>query len=154
MTPDSYRVPGTRRIRGTPRWRATSPRERERMAVRQQDASTATVALAGVALEDIARALPALDLLPTIEVRAGTAHEGLQRRSQSDIRTAAQAAVRQHRTAAGRDQFFRRARARAARILLANWPALTTVADALTAHQTLDGHQVECLMRTAILQRR
>ena len=76
------------------------------MARRQRDAGTATVALAGVAVEDIARAVPALDLLPPAEARAGTAHDGLQRRSESDIRTAAAASVRQHRTDAGRTQFF------------------------------------------------
>ena len=47
---------------------AGRPRQQERaaMALRQRDASTATAALAGVALEDIARAVPALDLLPAM----------------------------------------------------------------------------------------
>ena len=146
-TPETYRVPGTRRIRGTSRWRVTTPRERVEMARRQRDASTATAALAGVAVEDIARAVPALDLLPAVEILEGTAHEGLQLRSRSDIRTAASAAVRRHRTEAGRTQFFRRARARAARILLANWPALAAVADALLVRGTLDGRELERLMQ-------
>jgi len=123
------------------------------MALRQRDASTATAALAGVALEDIARAVPALDLLPAFELRAGTTHEGLQIRSNSDIRTAARAAVRQHRTDAGRDQFLRRARARAARILLANWPALDVVANALLAHGTLTGRELDRLLE-AVTRRR
>ena len=120
------------------------------MARRQRDTSTATAALAGVALEDIAHAMPELDLLPASEMRSGTTLDGLQRRSRSDIRTAAEAAVRQHRTDAGRDQFFRRARARAARIVLEHWPALTAVADALLEHRTLDGPQVDCLIRSAM----
>ena len=152
-TPGTYRVPGSRRIRGTPFRRETSPHERATMALRQRDASTATAALAGVALEDIARAVPALDLLPAFELRAGTTHEGLQIRSNSDIRTAARAAVRQHRTDAGRDQFLRRARARAARILLANWPALDVVANALLAHGTLTGRELDRLLE-AVTRRR
>ena len=51
------------------------------MALRQRDASTATAALAGVALEDIARAVPALDLLPASETLNGTTLEGQQLRS-------------------------------------------------------------------------
>jgi hypothetical protein len=152
-TPDSYRVPGSRRIRGTPIRRETTQQERAAMALRQRDASTATAALAGVALEDIARAVPALDLLPAAETRQGTAHEGLRLRSRSDIHTAAEAARRQHRTDAGRDQFFGRARARAARIVLENWPALTAVADALLEHRTLDGQQVDRLMQAAMGRR-
>jgi hypothetical protein len=149
VTPDAYRVPGSRRIQGTPFLRETTPREREAMALRQRDASIATAALAGVALEDIARAVPALDLLPATETLNGTALEGQQLRSRSDILKAAEAARRQHRTDAGRDQFFRRARARAARILLANWPVLTAVAEALLEHGTLDGQEVDRLMRAA-----
>jgi hypothetical protein len=109
------------------------------MALRRRDASIATTALAGVALEDIARAVPALDLLPTAETLNGTSLEGQQLRSKSDIRRAAEAARRQHRTDAGRDQFFRRARARAARILISHWSSLTAVAEALLEHKALDG---------------
>jgi hypothetical protein len=123
------------------------------MALRQRDASTATAALAGVALEDIARAVPSLDLLPASETLNGTSLEGLQLRSRSDIRKAAEAARRQHRTDAGRDQFFRRARSRAARIMLENWPALTAVADALLEQGTLDGHEVDRLMQAATRRR-
>ena len=153
VTPDTYRVPGSRRIRGTPFRQETTQQERAAMALRQRDASTATAALAGVALEDIARAVPALDLLPASETLNGTTLEGLQLRSRSDIRTAAEAARRQHRTDAGRDQFFRRARARAARIMLENWPALTAVADALLEQGTLDGHEVDRLMQAATRRR-
>jgi ATP-dependent Zn protease len=149
VTPDAYRVPGTRRIRGTPFLRETTQQERVTMALRQRDASIATSALAGVALEDIARAVPALDLLPSTETLNGTALEGQQLRSRSDIRKAAEAARRQHRTDAGRDQFFRRARARAARILIANWPSLTAVAEALLEHETLDDQEVDRLMQEA-----
>ena len=149
VTPDAYRVPGARRIQGTPFLRETTQREREAMALRQRDASIATAALAGVALEDIARAVPALDLLPATETLNGTALKGQQLRSRSDILKAAEAARRQHRTDAGRDQFFRRARARAARIMIANWPSLTAVAEALLEHGTLDGQEVDCLMRAA-----
>ena len=106
VTPDTYRVPGSRPVRGTPLRQETTRRERVAMALRQRDASTATAALAGVALEDIARAAPALDLLPAIETLTGTGLEGLRLRSRSDVRTAAEAARRQHRTDAGRDQFF------------------------------------------------
>ncbi len=123
------------------------------MALRQRDASIATAALAGVALEDIARAVPSLDLLPAAETLNGTALEGQQLRSRSDILKAAEAARRQHRTDAGRDQFFRRARARAARIMLANWPSLTAVAEALLEHTALDGQEVDCLMQIATLRR-
>ena len=123
------------------------------MALRQRDASLATAALAGVALEDIARAVPALDLLPSTETLNGTALEGQQLRSRSDIRKAAEAARRQHRTDAGRDQFFRRARARAARILLANWPVLTAVAEALLEYGTLDGPDVDRLMQAPTRRR-
>ena len=123
------------------------------MALRQRDASTATAALAGVALEDIARAVPALDLLPAGETLNGTALEGQQLRSRSDILKAAEAARRQHRTDAGRDQFFRRARARAARIMIANWPSLTAVAEALLEHGTLDGQEVDRLMQAATQRR-
>jgi hypothetical protein len=120
------------------------------MARRQRDTSTATTALAGVALEDIARIMPRLGLLPAIETLSGTTLDGLQLRSRSDIRTATEAAVRQHRTDAGRNQFFRRARARAARIVLESWPAMIAVADALLEHRTLDGPQVDDLIRTAM----
>jgi ATP-dependent Zn protease len=119
------------------------------MALRQRDVGTATAALAGVALEDIARAVPTLGLLPASEALHGTAREGQQLRSRSDIRTAAEAARRQHRTDAGRDQFFGRARARAARIMLENWPAMTAVAEALLEHGTLDRHEVDRLMQAA-----
>ena len=153
MTPDTYRVPDSRRIRGTPFRQETTQREREAMALRQRDASTATAALAGVALEDIARAVPSLDLLPAVETLNGTTLEGQQRRSRTDIRTAAEAARRQHRTDAGRDQFFRRARARAARILIENWPALTAVAEALLEQGTLDGQEVDRLMQAAARRR-
>jgi len=85
------------------------------MAIRQPDASPARTALAGGALEDIARVVPAMGLFPAQELLNGTAIEGQQRRSRTDIRTAAEAARRQHRTDAGRSQFFGRARARAAR---------------------------------------
>ena len=147
VTPDTYRVPGSRRIRGTPLRRETTPQERTAMARRQRDTSTATAALAGVALEDIARAVPALDLLPAIETRNGTTLDGLQRRSRSDIRRAAEAASRQHRTDAGRDQFFRRARARAGRILIAHWRSLAAVAEALLEHGRLDGQEVDRLLQ-------
>src|SRR5436305_329667 len=120
-TPISYRVPGSRRIRGTPFRRETTLQEREALAFRQRDSGTATAALAGVAVEDIARAVPALDLLPAVEALEGTTLEGLQLRSRTDIRKAAAAAQRQQRTDAGRNQFFGRARARAARILVENW---------------------------------
>jgi ATP-dependent Zn protease len=153
-TPDTYRVPGSRRIRGTPFRQETTQRERAAMALRQRDASTATAALAGVALEDIARAVPSLDLLPASETLNGTSLEGLQLRSRSDIRKAAEAARRQHRTDAGRDQFFRRARARAARIMLENWRALTAVADALLEQGTLDGQEVDRLMQAATRRRK
>ena len=149
VTADTYKVAGTRRIRGTPKWQATTLRERVTMARRQRDASLATVALAGVAMEDIARAVPVPDLLPAIETVEGTTHEGLQLRSKSDIRVAAQACVRQHRTDAGRQQFFRRARARAAKLLLKNWPALDAVAGALLEQGTLDGREVDRLMHAA-----
>jgi len=119
------------------------------MAIRQRDVSTATAALAGVALEDIARAVPALELLPASETLNGTTLEGQQRRSRSDIRTAAEAARRQHRTDAGRNQFFGRARARAARIMVQHWPAMTAVADALLEQGTLDDHEVDRLMQAA-----
>jgi len=150
VTLDAYRVPGSRRIRGTPFLRETTQHERLAMALRQRDASIATAALAGVALEDIARAVPALDLLPATETLNGTALEGQQLRSRSDILKAAEAARRQHRTDAGRDQFFRRARVRAARIMIANWPSLTAVAEALLEHGTLDGHEVDRLMQAAM----
>ena len=153
VTPDTYLVPGSRRIRGTPFLRETTQQERVAMALRQRDASIATAALAGVGLEDIARAVPALDLLPAGEALNGTALEGQQLRSRSDIRQAAEAARRQHRTDAGRDQFFRRARARAARIMIANWPCLTTVAEALLEHGTLDGQEVDRLMQAATRRR-
>jgi hypothetical protein len=119
------------------------------MALRQRDVSTATAALAGVALEDIARAVPGLDLLPARETLNGTTLEGQQLRSRSDIRTAADAARRQHRTDAGRNQFFSRARTRAARIMIENWPAMTAVADALLEQGTLDGPDVDRLMQAA-----
>ena len=153
VTPDTYRVPGSRRIRGTPFRLETTTDERLAMALRQRDASTATAALAGVALEDIARAAPALDLLPASEILDGTTLEGQQLRSSTDIQTAAEAARRQHRTDAGRDQFFRRARARATRIMLENWSALTAVAEALLEHGTLDGQEVDCLMEAATHRR-
>ena len=123
------------------------------MALRQRDASIATTALAGVALEDIARAVPALGLLPSAETLNGNALEGQRIRSRTDIGKAAEAARRQHRTDAGRDQFFRRARARAVRILLADWSSLTAVAEALLEHTTLDGQQVDRLMQMATLRR-
>jgi hypothetical protein len=154
MTPDTYSVPGSRPIPGTPFRKETTPQERVAMALRPRDISTATAALAGVALEDIARAVPALDLLPAVETQSGTSLEGQQLRSGSDIRTAAEAARRQHRTDAGRDQFFGRARARAARIMLKNWPALTAVADALLEHGALDGQEVDRLMQAATRRRR
>jgi len=119
------------------------------LALRQRDAGTATAALAGVALEDIARVAPALDLLPASEILDGTTLEGQRLRSSSDIRTAAEAARRQHRTDAGRDQFFRRARARAARIMIENWSAVTAVAEALLEHGALDGQEVDRLMQAA-----
>jgi ATP-dependent Zn protease len=149
VTPDTYRVPGSRRIPGTPLWQETTQQERVTVALRQRDASTATAALAGVALEDIARAVPTLDLLPASETLNGTTLEGQQLRSRSDIRTAAEAARRQHRTDAGRNQFFGRARARAARIMVENWPAMTAVADALLERGTLDGQEVDRLMQAA-----
>ena len=123
------------------------------MSLRQRDTSIATAALAGVALEDIARAVPALGLLPSAETLNGTALEGQRIRSRTDIGKAAEAARRQHRTDAGRDQFFRRARARAVRILLADWSSLTAVAEALLEHTTLDGQQVDRLMQMATLRR-
>jgi hypothetical protein len=147
VTPDTYRVPGSRRIRGTRLRRETTQQERTAMARRQRDTSTATAALAGVALEDIARAVPALDLLPAIETHNGTTLDGLQLRSRSDILTAAEAARRQHRTDAGRGQFFRRARARAARIMIANWPSLAALAGALLEHGRLDGQEVDRLLQ-------
>jgi hypothetical protein len=153
VTPDSYRVPGSRPVRGTCLRQETTQRERVTMALRQRDASIATAALAGVALEDIARAVPELELLPTGETLNGTTLAGQERRSRSDIRKAGEAARRQHRTDAGRNQFFRRARARAARIMLANWPALTTVADALLEHGRLDGDEVDRLMQAATPRR-
>jgi hypothetical protein len=149
-TPLSYRVPGSRRIRGTLFRRETTPHERATSALRQRDAGIATAALAGVALEDIARAVPALDLLPTVETREGTTLKGQQLRSRSDIRQAAGAAQRQHRTEAGRNQFFRRARARAARILVDNWSALQAVADELLEHGMVDGGGVGRLMQAAM----
>ena len=152
-TPDTYRVPGSRRIPGTPFRQETTEQERAAMAIRQRDVSTATAALAGVALEDIARAVPALDLLPASETLSGTTLEGQQRRSRSDIRTAAEAASRQHQTDAGRNQFFGRARARAARIMIGNWPAMIAVADALLEQGTLDGHEVDRLMQAATRRR-
>src|SRR5687768_15816149 len=103
ITPDTYRVPGSRRIPGTSFQQETTEQERAAMALRQRDVSTATAALAGVALEDIARAVPALDLLPASETLSGTTLEGQQLRSRSDIRVAADAARRQHRTDAGRN---------------------------------------------------
>ena len=130
VTPDTYRVPGSRRIRGTPFRQETTQRERVAMARRQRSRGGTGVSLAAVALEDIARAVPALDLLPTIETLNGITIEGQHLRSRSDIRQAADAAGRQHGTDAGRDQFFRRARARAARLLVENWPSLTAVAEA------------------------
>jgi hypothetical protein len=148
-TPNTYRVPGSRRMPGTSFRQETTQQERTALAVRQRDVSTATAALAGVALEDIARAVPALDLLPADETLSGTTLEGQQSRSRSDILTAAEAARRQHRTDAGRNQFFGRARARAARIMIGNWPAMTAVADALLEHGTLDGHEVDRLMQAA-----
>jgi ATP-dependent Zn protease len=148
-TPNTYRVPGSRRIPGTSFRQETTQQERTALAVRQRDVSTATAALAGVALEDIARAVPALDLLPADETLSDTTLEGQQHRSRSDILTAAGAARRQHRTDAGRNQFFGRARARAARIMIGNWPAMTAVADALLEHGTLDGHEVDRLMQAA-----
>ena len=149
VTPDSYRVPGSRLIRGTQSRQETTPEERVAMARRQRDTSTATAALAGVALEDIARAAPSLDLLPASETQNGTTLEGQQLRSRSDIQAAAGAASRQHRTDAGRDQFFRRARARATRIMLANWSSVAAVAEALLEHGSLDGQAVDRLMQTA-----
>jgi hypothetical protein len=154
LTPDTYRVPGSRRIPGTPFRQETTQPERVAMALRQRDASTATAALAGVALEDIVRAAPALDLLPIIETLNGTSLEGQQLRSRSDIRKAAEAARRQHRTDAGRNQFFGRARARAARIMLENWPALTAVAEALLEHGALDGQEVDHLIQAATRRQR
>jgi hypothetical protein len=153
VTPDTYRVPDSRRVRGAPFRQETTPDERVAMALRQRDASTATAALAGVALEDIARAAPSLDLLPAIEILNGTTLEGQQLRSRSDIRMAAEAASRQHRTVPGRDQFFRRARARATRIMLENWSSLTAVAEALLEHGTLDGQAIDRLMRAATHRR-
>ena len=154
MTPDTYRVLGSRRIPGTSFRQETTEQERAAMAIRQRDVSTATAALAGVALEDIARAVPALDLLPASETLSGTTLEGQQRRSRSDIHIAADAARRQHRTDAGRNQFFGRARARAARIMIGNWPAMTAVADALLEQGTLDGPEVDRLMQAATGRRR
>jgi ATP-dependent Zn protease len=153
LTPDTYLVPDSRRIPGTAFLQETTQQERTVMALRQRDVSTATAALAGVALEDIVRAVPALVLLPACETRNGTTHEGQQRRSRSDICIAAEAARRQHRTDAGRNQFFGRARARAARIMLTNWPAMTAVAAALLDHGTLDGDEVDHLMQAAKARR-
>jgi ATP-dependent Zn protease len=153
VTPDSYRVPGSRRVPGTPFRQETTQQERAAMALRQRDASTATAALAGVALEDIARAVPALDLLPARETLNGTTLEGQERRSRTDIRTAAEAARRQHETDAGRNQFFGRARARAARIMVENWPAMTALADALLARGMIDGHEVDRLLQAATRRR-
>lgn len=152
-TAASYRVPGMRRIRGSPLRRETTLEERLASARRQRDAGTATAALAGVALEDIARAVPGLDLLPAAEVLTGTALAGLERRSKTDIRQAAEATRRQHRTVAGREQFFRRARARAGRILVDRWPALEAVAEALLERRTLDGRAVDRLMASALPRR-
>jgi ATP-dependent Zn protease len=149
ITPDSYRVPGSRRIPGTSFRQETTEQERATMALRQRDVSTATAALAGVALEDIARVVPALALLPASETLNGTTHEGQQHRSRSDIRTAADAARRQHQTDAGRNQFFGRARARAAKIMIRNWPAMTALAEALLEQGTLDGQEVDRLMQAA-----
>jgi ATP-dependent Zn protease len=101
----------------------------------------------------IARAVPTLGLIPASEALNGTTVDGQQLRSRSDIRTAAEAARRQHRTDAGRNQFFGRARARAARIMLENWPAMTAVADALLERGTLDGHEVDRLMQAAARRR-
>jgi ATP-dependent Zn protease len=123
------------------------------MALRRRDTSIATAALAGVALEDIARVMPALNLLPTAETLNGTSLEGQQLRSRTDIRKAAEAAMRQHHTDAGRDQFFRRARARAARILISNWSSLTAVAEALLEHKALDGLEVDRLIWTSTRRR-
>ena len=149
IPPDTYRVPGSRRIPRTSFRQETTEQERTAMAIRQRDVSTATAALAGVALEDIARAVPAMDLLPAEEIQNGTMLAGQERRSRSDIRTAAEAARRQHRTDAGRNQFFGRARARAARIMIGSWPAMTAVADALLERGTLDGPEVDRLMQAA-----
>jgi ATP-dependent Zn protease len=146
----SFRVPGSRRIRGTPFRRDTTQQERVASALRQRDASTATAALAGVALEDIARVVPGLGLLPAIETREGAALTGLQLRSRTDIRKAAEATERQHRTEAGRDQFFRRARVRAARIMVDNWRAVEAVAEALLERRALDGREVDRLMQSAM----
>jgi len=146
-TPDSYRVPGVRNIPGTTIRQQTTEQERVAMAIRQRDTTTATAALAGVALEDIARAVPALDLLPGDEALIGTMLEGQELRSRTDIHQAAEACRRQHRTDKGRDQFFRRARARAARIMIANWPSLTAVAEALLERGTLDGQEFDNLVR-------
>ena len=146
----SYRVPGSRRIRGTPFRRDTTQQERVASARRQRDASTATAALAGVALEDIARLVPGLGLLPASERREGTALTGLELRSRTDIRKAAEATARQHRTEAGRDQFFRRARVRAARIMVDNWRAVETVAEALLERRALDGREVDRLLQSAM----
>lgn len=149
VTAASYRVPGSRRIRGTACWRETTPRERAASALRQQDASIATAALAGVALEDIARVMPGLRLLPVVEALAGTASEGLRLRSKTDIGQAAAATARQHRTEAGRAQFFQRARLRAGRILADNWRAVEAVAEALLERQALDGREVDRLLQKA-----
>jgi hypothetical protein len=149
-TATNFRVAGSRRIRGTPFRRETTQQERSASALRQRDAGTATAALAGVALEDLARAVPALDLLPAVERLQGTALEGLRLRSKTDIDVAARAARRQHRTDAGRDQFFGRARARAARIIVHAWPALEAVAEALLERRSLDGREVDRLMQSAV----
>ena len=153
-TAASYRVPGSRRLRGTPLRRTTTPQERVASALRQRDASTATTALAGVALEDIARAVPGLGLLPPIETREGTSLEGLRLRSSTDIRQAAEATERQHRTEAGRDQFFRRARVRAARIMVDDWRAVEAVAEALLERRVLDGQEVDRLLQSTMRRRK
>jgi len=152
VTPDTYQVPESRPIIGASLRQETTQPERTAMARRQRDVSTATAALAGVALEDIARAVPPLDLLPAREVLDGTTLDGQRLRSRSDIRQAGDAARRQHRTDAGRNQFIARARARAARILLAHWPSLMAVADALLSHGSLDGQAVELLMQESTHQ--
>jgi hypothetical protein len=98
--------------------------------------------------------VPALDLLPAVERLEGTALEGLRLRSKTDIDVAAQAARRQHRTDAGRDQFFRRARVRAARIMVRAWPAVEAVAEALLERRSLDGREVDRLLESALRRRR
>ena len=135
----------TRPVRPTAEW--VVPKERTAMAFDR------TAGQPSPGLQSIARAGPTLDLLPASETLSGTTLEGQQRRSRTDIRTAAEAARRQHRTDAGRNQFFGRARARAARIMIGNWPAMTAVAEALLEHGTLDGHEVDRLMQAATRRR-